>query len=106
MVEGQRDDVPAAVGGTAYRIVQESLTNVARHAAATTVTVSLGRTAGMLTIRVDDDGIARSDTPPVPGLGLQGMQERVHDLGGRLQAEARPEGGFTVFAELPLAGTP
>lgn len=106
VVDGHRDDVPAAVGRTAYRIVQESLTNVARHAAATTVTVHLGFTAGVLTIRVDDDGIARPDTPPVPGLGLLGMRERVHDLGGRLQAKARPEGGFTVFAELPLAGTP
>ena len=72
VVDGLRDDVPAAVGRTAYRIVQESLTNVARHAAATTATVRLGFAAGTLTIRVDDDGVARSDVPPVPGLGIAG----------------------------------
>jgi signal transduction histidine kinase len=53
-------------------------------------------------VRVDDDGKADPDAPPVPGTGLLGMRERVTALGGRLRAEPRPEGGFTVAARLPL----
>jgi signal transduction histidine kinase len=104
-IEGQRNDVPAAVGRTAYRIVQESLTNIARHAAAETASVRIDYRPDALAIRVDDDGKATPDTAPVPGVGLLGMRERVTALGGRLRAEPRSEGGFTVQAELPVAGT-
>ncbi|WP_318212045.1 sensor histidine kinase [Streptomyces sp. SJL17-1] len=104
-VEGHRSDVPAAVDRTAYRIVQESLTNVARHAAATTASVRIDHRPDALVIRVDDDGGARPDTVPVPGVGLLGMRERVTALGGRLRAEPRPGGGFTVRAELPVERT-
>ena len=104
-VEGQRHDVPAAVGRTAYRIVQESLTNIARHAAAATASVRIDYRPDALAIRVDDDGTARPDNAPVPGVGLLGMRERVTALGGRLRAEPRHEGGFTVHAELPVGGT-
>lgn len=101
-IEGQRHDLPAAVDRTAYRIVQESLTNIARHAAATTASVRIDRRPDALAIRVDDDGKATADTAPVPGVGLLGMRERVTALGGRLRAEPRGEGGFTVEAELPV----
>ncbi|WP_169951890.1 sensor histidine kinase [Microbispora sp. H11081] len=101
-IEGQRDDVPAAVDRTAYRIVQESLTNVARHASATTATVRIGYRPGALVVRVDDDGKACPGAAPVPGVGLLGMRERVTALGGHLRAEPRGEGGFTVHAELPV----
>ncbi|MGW0808495.1 sensor histidine kinase [Nonomuraea sp. NPDC002799] len=104
--EGQRHDVPAAVSRTVYRIVQESLTNIARHAAATTASVLIAYRPGALVIRVDDDGTAVPDTVPVPGVGLLGMRERVTALGGRLRAEPRGEGGFTVEAELPVDRTP
>jgi signal transduction histidine kinase len=105
-IEGQRHDVPAAVGRTAYRIVQESLTNIARHAGAGTASVRIDCRPDALALRIDDDGKATPDTAPVPGVGLLGMRERVAALGGRLRAEPRGEGGFTVQAELPLDRTP
>ncbi|NEB07991.1 sensor histidine kinase, partial [Streptomyces coelicoflavus] len=104
--DGERPGVPAAVGRTAYRIVQESLTNVARHARAGTASVRIDYLPGVLAIRVDDDGTASPDTAPgtvaAPGLGLLGMRERVDALGGRLRAGPRDGRGFTVQAELPL----
>jgi signal transduction histidine kinase len=101
-IEGQRHDVPAAVDRTAYRIVQESLTNVARHAAAASASVRIGYRPDALAIRVDDDGQATPATVATPGVGLLGMRERVTALGGRLRAEPRDDGGFTVQAELPV----
>ncbi|MBZ9640929.1 sensor histidine kinase [Streptomyces sp. PSKA30] len=101
-IEGQRPDVPAAVGRTAYRIVQESLTNIARHACAATASVRIDYRADSLAIQVEDDGKATPDTVPTPGLGLLGMRERVTALGGRLRAGPRSERGFTVQAELPV----
>ncbi|MFC9268708.1 sensor histidine kinase [Streptomyces zhihengii] len=103
-VEGHQYAVSAAVGRTAYRIVQESLTNVSRHAAATTASVLIDHRPDALAIRVDDNGKATPDTAPTPGLGLLGMHERVTALGGSLRTEPRSAGGFTVQAELPLSG--
>ena len=104
-IEGHRNDVPAAVDRTAYRIVQESLTNITRHAAAATASVRIDYRPDALVIRVDDDGRARPDTVPEPGVGLLGMRERVTALGGQLRAAPRSEGGFTVQAELPVDQT-
>jgi signal transduction histidine kinase len=101
-IEGQRPDVPTAVDRTAYRIVQESLTNIARHAAAATASVRIDYRPDALAIRVDDDGKATPATASMPGVGLLGMRERVTALGGSLRAEPRGEGGFTVQAELPV----
>lgn len=101
-IEGQRHEVPAAVDRTAYRIVQESLTNTVRHAAAATASIRIDYRPGTLAVRVDDDGKARPGTAPVPGVGLLGMRERVTALGGRLRAEPRDEGGFSVQAEFPV----
>ncbi len=101
-IEGQRHDVPTAVGRTAYRVVQESLTNIARHANAGTASVHIDYRPDTLAIRIDDDGKATPDSAPEPGIGLLGMRERVTALGGRLRAEPRSEGGFTVQAELPV----
>lgn len=101
-IGGQQRDVPTAVDRTAYRIVQESLTNVARHASAATASVVIDYRPDRLTIRVDDDGTATPDTGASPGVGLLGMRERVTALGGRLRAEPRREGGFTIRAELPV----
>ncbi|GIJ30023.1 two-component sensor histidine kinase [Micromonospora qiuiae] len=102
MIEGQRYDVSVPVDRTAYRIVQESLTNIARHAAAATASVRIDYRPDALAIRVDDDGNATPGTVAMPGVGLLGMRERVNALGGRLRAEPRGEGGFTVQAELPV----
>ncbi|MEU6105891.1 sensor histidine kinase [Streptomyces flaveolus] len=103
-IEGHPHAVPAAVSRTAYRIVQESLTNVARHAAATTASVLIDYRPDALTIRVDDNGRATLDLAPTPGLGLLGMRERVMALGGRLRTGPRSAGGFTVQADLPANG--
>ncbi|MFE0628477.1 sensor histidine kinase [Streptomyces sp. NPDC058864] len=104
-IEGQQHGVSAAVGRTVYRIVQESLTNVARHAAAGTASVRIDCRADTLAVRIDDDGTAAPGTTPVPGVGLLGMRERVTALGGRLRAQPRASGGFTVHAELPVDRT-
>jgi signal transduction histidine kinase len=105
-IEGPRHAMPAAVDRTVYRIVQESLTNIARHAAAATASVRIDYGPNALTVRVDDDGGATPAAAPTPGVGLLGMRERVTALGGRLCAEPRSEGGFTVHAELPVDRTP
>jgi signal transduction histidine kinase len=104
-IEGQRHDVPAAVGRTVYRIVQEALTNIARHADAGTASVRIDCRPDALALRIDDDGKATPAAAPTPGVGLLGMRERVTALGGRLLAQPRGEGGFTVQAELPLDRT-
>ncbi|MET0237716.1 MAG: histidine kinase [Kibdelosporangium sp.] len=104
-IEGDQQDVPAAVDRTAYRIVQESLTNIARHASAATASVRIDYRPDTLAIRVDDDGQATPDKAATPGVGLLGMRERVTALGGHLRAEPRSEGGFRVHAELPVDRT-
>ncbi|WP_242504132.1 sensor histidine kinase [Promicromonospora panici] len=99
-------DVPAgtldgAIDAAAYRVVQESLTNVLRHAAATRVTVSAAVADDRLALRVADDG--RGAGPGlVPGSGISGMRERVALLGGTLTMGDAPGGGFRVAANLPL----
>lgn len=105
VIGGQPHDVPVDVDQAAYRIVQESLTNIARHAAAATASIWIDYRPGALAVRVDDDGMAMAGTAPVPGVGLLGMRERVTALGGRLRAGPRSEGGFTVQAELPVRPT-
>jgi signal transduction histidine kinase len=103
-IEGQPGQVTAAVDRAAYRIVQESLTNITRHAAATTASIRVEYRPDAVVIRVDDDGRATPASAPVPGVGLLGMRERVTALGGRLRAEPRDDGGFRVHAELPVNG--
>lgn len=101
--EGIRRPLPPGTDLTTYRIVQEALTNVTRHARADTARVSLGWEAGRLVLSIADDG---SDMPKPPGsppgFGLLGMRERATALGGRLSAGRAPEGGFLVAAELPI----
>lgn len=101
-VEGARTEVPSTVQRTAYRIVQEALTNIARHADATVVSVHIEYRSDAVVVRVEDDGKATPELPPVPGVGLLGMRERVTALGGHLRAEPREQGGFAVQAELPV----
>jgi len=101
-ISGTRRELPSEVDRAAYRIVQEALTNVSRHAGEAAAAVRIDYADEGLVVQVDDDGEADPDAPPVPGTGLLGMRERVAALGGRLRAEPRPEGGFTVRAELPL----
>ncbi|MEV0622971.1 histidine kinase [Nonomuraea sp. NPDC050404] len=99
---------PSEVAGTVYRIVQESLTNVARHAPhAGSVTVRVTQGNRELSVEVTDDARPLPSAPrrrarKARGYGLVGMRERVEALGGTLSAGPRGEGGWTVLAGLPL----
>jgi signal transduction histidine kinase len=103
-VDGQRRGLPPVVDRTAYRIVQEALTNITRHAGPATAAITMSYRPDSLTVQVDDDGCAAPAPRPgtAPGVGLVGMRERVTALGGSLSAGPRPLGGFTVRAELPI----
>ncbi len=101
-VTGAERPLPADVDQAVYRIVQEALTNITRHAGPARATVSLRYGAGALTVQIDDDGKAPQAKPAASGLGLIGMRERVSALGGRLEAGPQPGGGFRVRAELPV----
>jgi signal transduction histidine kinase len=103
-VTGQARPLPEAVELTAYRVIQESLTNTRKHAGCDTAMVRLGYTPGTLSLTVEDEGkpVTWSSRHTPPGHGIVGMRERVAALGGRLSAGPRPEGGYRVFAELPL----
>jgi signal transduction histidine kinase len=95
--------VPSAIGGAAFRIVQEALTNVLRHADASSARVRVRASADTLDVEVTDDGRAgASDTGA--GLGLRGMAERAAALGGRIDAGPCEGGGWRVHAMLPLGG--
>ncbi|MFJ4682377.1 sensor histidine kinase [Streptomyces sp. NPDC088789] len=104
-VTGTERALPPTVERAAYRIVQEGLTNAARHAGPAQVRVGLDYGDTELTVRVDDDGTADPARPPSPGTGLTGMRERVTALGGTLRTAPRAEGGFSVRARLPLAAS-
>src|SRR6202453_514499 len=101
-VTGAERPLPPDVDQAAYRIVQEALTNVSRHARHACASVQLHYTPKSLTVQVDDDGkgTGTSARASGPGLGLVGMRERVSALGGQLQAGPQ-DGGFRVRAELP-----
>jgi len=101
-VTGPRRPLPTELDRATYRIVQEALTNITRHAGRATATITVHFGSDELTVQVDDDGSATQDIPAIPGVGLIGMRERVTALGGRLCAEPRANGGFTVRAELPV----
>lgn len=101
-VLGVERPLPADVDEAAYRVVQEALTNVTRHAGGAAASVLITYGPDSLTVRVEDDG-AGSRQPPVPGYGLVGMRERVTALGGRLSAAPGANRGFAVLAELPVA---
>ena len=94
--------VPSAIGGAAFRIVQEALTNVLRHADASSAHVSVRANADELHLDVTDDGHADA-TGVETGLGLRGMFERATALGGRLDVGPQQEGGWSVHAMLPLS---
>ncbi|MCI3928156.1 sensor histidine kinase [Streptomyces sp. AN091965] len=125
--DGTARPLPPGVDLTAYRIVQEALTNVTKHAGTSSARVSLAWNRDRVTVTVADDGggartapaaatrprtstesstSAASSTSPAagraPGYGLIGMRERATAVGGHLSAAGRPEGGFLVSAQLPL----
>jgi signal transduction histidine kinase len=120
-VDGERGPVPPGVDLSAYRIVQEALTNVIKHAAAATACVKVSYEKGSVALEITDDGPDRKDggrgagpgrpggpragaatSPFSTGHGIIGMRERVAVFGGEFAAGPRADGGFRVFARLPI----
>jgi signal transduction histidine kinase len=101
-VEPGPDPLPHPVELTAYRIVQESLTNVVRHAHASRVDVVVSREGDVLVVDVRDDGTGGADRASGAGLGVVGMRERAQLLGGTVEAGPAESGGFRVLARLPV----
>jgi signal transduction histidine kinase len=106
-VEGDHVALPTAVDVSAYRIVQEALTNVLKHAGPASADVTVGCVDGAVVIEITDDGVgAAVADPSVGGHGLIGMRERAAIFGGDLLAGPQPGGGFAVRARLPLGNGP
>jgi signal transduction histidine kinase len=111
-LEGAPRPLPAAVDLACYRVVQESLTNVVRHAGASRAEISVRLDDGRVVVEVTDDGVESasgrrptdSDRQSRSGQGLVGMRERARSLGGTLEAGPRPGGGYRVQAVLPVGG--
>ncbi len=105
VVDGEPLPLPPTVELSAYRIVQEALTNTLKHASASQAEVHLRYRPGEVEVEVVDDGLGGSGAPAgAGGHGLIGMRERVGLHGGRLIAGPRPEGGFAVRATFPVDG--
>ena len=99
VVEGDPVELTPAADLAAYRVVQESLTNVVKHAGPAAVTVRVAYQPDQVVVEITDNGVARRH--PGSGSGIAGMRERVAAVGGELEAGPRPAGGFRVAARLP-----
>ncbi|WP_371619418.1 sensor histidine kinase [Streptomyces sp. NBC_00454] len=99
---GEQRPLPADIDLSAYRIVQEALTNVVRHAGTGLCRVAIEYGDRELSVEIVDDGRGATEHGPAHGFGIVGMRERVALLHGRLTTGTRPEGGFRVAARLPL----
>ena len=97
---GSREPLPADIDASAFRIIQEAVTNVVRHAGTGQCQVCIGQQDGQLSIEVTDSG--RGGSGAGTGYGITGMRERATLLGGDFSAGPRPGGGFRVTARLPL----
>ena len=104
VVTGTRRALPPGVDLCAYRVIQESLTNVLKHAGPARVMLTLHYGTDRFLATVTDDGQGRLGTGPANGHGLIGMAERAKLYGGTVTAGRGPDGGFTVVLALPIAG--
>ena len=102
VVEGSVDDLGPTVDITVYRVVQEALSNVARHAQARHVSVTLTRSAEMLSLRIRDDGRGFDPAVRTRGVGLLGMAERAAALGARVVTSTAPGAGTALCMTVPL----
>jgi signal transduction histidine kinase len=105
-VEGERRPLPSGVDLSAYRIVQEGLTNTLKHAGPARAEVLVRYGDRELELRISDDGRGHGRGTNGGGHGLVGMRERVALYGGALEAGPRPEGGFRLMVRLPLDAVP
>ncbi len=105
-VDGEPRPLPPGVDLSAYRIVQEGLTNALKHAGPARADVLVRYGGGELELRVSDDGRGHDPSSSGGGHGLAGMRERVALYGGELEAGPRPEGGYRLRARLPIDAAP
>ncbi|KAA5834611.1 sensor histidine kinase [Saccharopolyspora hirsuta] len=105
-VDGEPRSLPPEVDLAGYRIVQEALTNVTRHADARTAFVRIRYSGHDVRVQIDDDGTATPTRNANRGNGIRGMEERARALGGEFSAEPLPAGGFRVRASLPWRAAP
>ncbi len=103
-IQGEERPLPASAALSAYRIVQEALTNSLRHAGPARARVILRYLPDVLEVHVSDNGSGGPQASEGEGHGLIGMRERVALFGGELEAGPRPEGGFAVVARIPTSG--
>ena len=99
-LRGLDSDLPGEIQTVLFRVVQESLTNVARHSGAERASVVVSAREGRLRLMVEDDGRGFDTTAPTDRMGLAGIRERVELLGGRLRIESSPDGGTAVVVDL------
>jgi signal transduction histidine kinase len=106
--DGALDGVDKGVATAIYRALQESLTNIARHAGARRAWVSVGAENGEVFFEIEDDGrgIEPADLAKARSLGLKGMRERVQYLGGSIEVARGPRGGTRVRVRVPVRGLP
>jgi signal transduction histidine kinase len=96
------DQVPSSVAVVAYFVCAEALANVAKHAAASRVTVAVTASEDRVKVEIADDGVGGAD--PAYGSGLRGLADRVETLGGTLRVQSTPGRGTRLAAEIPLGG--
>jgi len=89
-----------------YRIIQESLTNISKHARAKAITVELHQQAGIIYLTIQDNGRGFNPTQNTTGFGLQGMRERTLELGGQFNLHSQPGQGCQIAVSLPLVQSP
>jgi signal transduction histidine kinase len=108
--DGWIDELPDETRTAIYRLVQEGLTNIAKHAnGASVASIVIDRSNGVLQLTIEDDGVGFDDAPSIDpaarnggGLGLAGMRERMSLIGGDFVVESSSEMGTTIFARIPL----
>ena len=101
-VNGDLERLPDPQRTCVYRVVQEALTNCAKHSAATEIQVKVVRGQSRLDVSVRDNGVGMDSTTSHKGLGLTGIKERVKDINGSASIESRPGGGMVLHITLPV----
>ena len=101
-LDGVAERLPREIEETVYRVVQEALTNIAKHADATAASVTVRRRDGIVELIVTDNGIGIDLGETTTGYGLLGMNERIDLVGGTLDVRPTPGGGTTVTATIPV----
>jgi signal transduction histidine kinase len=99
------DNLSDAIRTCVYRVAQEALQNVSRHSGASHAKIGVGQLDGMLSLTIEDDG-SGFDPLRTRGMGLLGIEERVRQLGGRLEVQSKPANGTTVRVSLPVPARP